>query len=795
VRAWAMAAGLKIGLFVLRKYCIRVLDDTIQYDLTDRDGPTIKMTRLEDESFDDCQKRLLLYLNSKLDIVRMDNATKFGIKGDDVYATPRDRTSVMTATNMYRMIIPGLPDQWLPMATLRPNIHPIIANILWKFDLERFAKYGYLQLDQRQVCPHNHLVSGYIRVDVGVPPLMILCLRRLSAYNLAYGGSSKYPYVANACFNPLLGLGDKLSRLPKSYVSFLPEFRFQDVHRAINYYYMYCVKVQKFKFTFDPSDLDLFKFGNTKCGYRKWQQLQDLQLDKFTRVKFTHKPSKRQAQVTIMREFLQAIFKAFDETTCGSVPFEKYLKQFITTLSIKEQNLSAIDLGLLTDDAVKDMYWKSRLFFLSNDSALHKLFLTRVKGERSYFPDCKDILGVKDARHNTLMISIGMTWTRGGAELLFNSLHGDRFDVYERVSFAGDSASNVCCTYKWKAHGDMLIGSGDIKSLDTSITAIPLVLYLMFAQIWIQRNDSDPSYRMFQYILEGCAEQLAGKTVRWIKDFVLLIGVMPSGSLETSHGDSWVVGVVYWLSYIFNVMAHSEVKVRRQIWEALANRIIGMFVYGDDFLKVYPKSLRDHINVNGFAGYMLSSHSIQFKNSEEFSSALTYLTVWNNEVVNHVYTGPSYLKRHLIRADQFNLNLINPKISKVVPWRPFPQYQWRAGVPRDRSAPIYMNLSRLIGLAYDTLGVDPMAYYYLGFVYNDTYEISARIVGANYLTDNMPRWLEEDCKYLRKINYRIEHSNFPSREELLDLCVMKREYHYPPTVGPWQMHLQDYEWW
>jgi len=790
-----MAMGMKVALFVLRKYCIKVSSNTVTYDLTDRDGPNIRMTVLEDETFDDAQRRMLLYLNSKLDIVRLENATVFGIKGDDMYATPKDRTSIMTATNMYRMVIPGLPDQWLPMATQRPNIHPIIANILWRFDLERFQKYGFLQMDQRAVCPHNHLVTNYIRVDVGVPSLMVLCLRRLSSYNLAYGGTVKYPYVANACFNPLLGLGDKLSRLPKSYVSFLPEFRFQDVHRAINYYYMYCVDLQKFKFTFEPKDLDLFKFGNTKCGYRKWQNVNDIQLDKFTRVKFVQKPSKKQAQVTIMREFLVSVFRALDDTSCGSVPYEKYLKQFITTLSIKEQNLSAIDIGNLSDEAVKDMYWKSRLFFLSNDSVLHKLFLTRIKGERTYYPDCLTALTKLPARHKTLMISIGTTWTKGGSELLFNQLHGDKFDVYERISLPGDSDINVCCTYKWVSAGEMLVGAGDIKSLDTSITAIPLMLYLMFAQIWIQRNDADPSYRMFQYILEGCAEQLAGKTVRWIRDFVLLIGVMPSGSLETSHGDSWIVGVVYWLSYIFNVMSQVDVLTRRKIWDYLINRIIGMWVYGDDFLKIYPKLLRDHVNVYGFANYLSSSHSIQMKNCEEFTSVLTYLTVRNNEVINHVYTGPSYLKRHFIRADQFNLQMHNPKVCNVVPWRPFPQYQWRAGVPRDRGAPVYINLSRLIGLAYDTIGVDPMAYYYLKFVYDETYEVSARIVGANYLTANMPRWLEEDSKYLRKINYRIEHSNFPSREELLNLLVMKREYHYPPTIGPWQMHLSDYEWW
>jgi len=790
-------SGLKVASFVVRKYCIQVneKDNMIAYDLSNREGPIIRVIKMQNEDWDQAQRRLLQILNAKLDVVRIENQVKFGVKGDDIYSTPRDRTSIMSATNMYRQIIPGLPDSWLPNATIRPNIHALIANLLWRYDLERFSKYGILQVDITQVCPHNHLVTSHIMQDVGVPSLMLLCLRAISSYNLAYGGTALYPYVSNACFNPLLGLGDKLSRLPKSYVSFLPEFRFNDVHRSLNYYYLYCVKVQKFKFTFEPDDLELFKYNNAKCGYRNWDKMKDVQLDPYLRVKFTSKPSKTQAQATLMREMLQAVFIAFNNTKEGGVPYEKYIKQFITTLSIKEQNLSAIDLGTMSDASVRELYFKSRLFFLSNDSMLHKFFLTRVKGERTYFPDCMDVFGLKSAKNMTVNISIGFTWTRGGAQLLHDAMHGDRFDQYRRISLEGDSPDNVCCTYERVSAGDMLVGSGDIKSLDTSITAMPLLLYLMFAQIWVQRDDADPSYRMFQYVLESCAEQLAGKTVRWIKDFILLIGVMPSGSLETSHGDSWVVGVVYWLAYVFNVMEKQSPEIRRQIWTALCDRFIGIWVYGDDYLKVYPKNLRDYINVESFAQYLLISHGVQMKNFEEFTSVKTYLRVVNNEVLSRVYTGPSYLKRHFIESANFNLEAHNPTIASVVPWRPFPQYQWRAGVPRDRYAPIYLNLSRLIGLAYDTLGVDPVSYHYLQFLYKHSWDYSEKMVGANYLTANMPRWLEEDIKYLRKINYRVEHSNFPSREELLKLNTTVRNYHYPPGVGTWQTHLKDNEWW
>jgi len=553
--------------------------------------------------------------------------------------------------------------------------------------------------------------------------------------------------------------------------------------------------LQQFRFSFESSDLDLFSFGDTKCGFRQWPKLDPIAVDDYTTVKFNDHPSKKQAQMVMLREMIEAYIIAIEETREGLVPYEKRIKAFITTMSIKEQNLSAIDIDKLDKDSVKEMYLKSRLFFLSNDSMLHKFFLTRIKGERTYFPDCMSIYGDKSARNQTVNISIGFTWTKGGAYMLYNAMLGERSNQWKRVSLPGDSADNVCCTWEQTSYGTQMVASGDIKSLDTSITAIPLVLYMMFAQMWIQRDDADPHYRAFQYILESCAEQLAGKTVRWIKDYMLLIGVMPSGSLETSHGDSWIVGIVYWLSYVFSVMSMVDVQIRKIIWRMLAYRLIAIFVYGDDFLKTYPRAIRDYINVDGFAAYMLASHGIQMKNKAEFGSLLTRLRVVNNEVLSRVYTGPSYLKRFLIESSNFNLEMQCPKIATVVSWRPLQQYEWRAGVPRDRSAPIYLNLSRLIGLAYDTLGVDPISYYYLYFLYKRSYEISSQLVGENYLQSNIPKWLEQDVKYLRKINFKLEHFGFPSRDYLLGLNVVDRNYHYPKNVGTWQDHLRDYEYW
>jgi hypothetical protein len=805
--------------FVARKYSasFKVGEKSIEYDFSQHGGPKISVLKQDDESWNDAQQRLLLYVNENYDIGRFRDRVLMGVKGTMVYNFPQNKLRITDATNIFPMVIPKLPNSWLPMATPMKMINPILAQIVREFDHKRLARAGVVDYDDAIACPYNHLVSGVMRHDVGIPSLFILCLRRVSSYNLAYGGNKFYPYVTNACFHPLLGLPSKLDRLAKRHASFLPGFNFNDIHRALNFYYSYCVTVVKVPFKFKVQDINLIKFNGTKTGFRQWPDLDPVVLDDITTVKFTSKPTKKQARCQLTREFMSSILMAYREVFNCPVPINKHLKQHITALAIKEQNISVTDTAEYSDKAIKDIFEKARLFFQSNDWMLHQLFSTRTKAERTYFPDPFDIygkftLGDLCPMHRTVTISIGMTWTQGGAYMLYQSINGNRMDRYERISLEGDSADCVNCTWRKVSDGDFIIASGDIKSLDTSISAILLVLYLMFAQIWVKRDDDDVDYRVFQYILEACSEHLAGKVVRWIEDFVLLLGVMPSGSLETSHGDSWVVGIIYWLGYVFNVMDKSPKDVRAVIWKMMAYRQIGIWVYGDDFLQLYRKTygkykISDFLSVDGFADYILRSHNVEMKNKQSFTTFLTYYTVRNNEVMGVVCNGerngvvdyalgPTYLKRAFISSSNFNLEMHDSEIAPVVPYRPLNQYQWRMGVPRDRAAPVYMNLARLIGLAYDTLGVDPVAYSMLRFMFYRLFEVGVKMTSKEYLTKNLPEWLKADDKYLRKINFKVSTAGFPTREYLLSLNRFNREYHKPKFgVRTWQECQDDMEWW
>jgi len=317
----------------------------------------------------------------------------------------------------------------------------------------------------------------------------------------------------------------------------------------------------------------------------------------------------------------------------------------------------------------------------------------------------------------------------------------------------------------------------------------------MFNLIYVERDDSDITYRIFQYLLEACSEQLAGKTIRWLYDYMIIMGYMPSGSLETSMGDTWIMMIFYWLSYLFFEMRQATREVRRKIWRFLKIRfIIGLF-FGDDFLIAFPLELLDApLSVDRFAEYLLRNHNVRMKSRATHFSLLTYLNVTNNEVTGYAYRGPVYLKRRFIDSRNFMLKDWEPEIADVVPWRALQQYQWRAGVPTDRTNPVFMNLPRLLGLIYDTLGVDPVAYHMLAYMYKVTYQLGVKMTSEQYIRTNMPEWVEKDKKYLLKIGYEIHDKiDCPTRGEMLKLNIFDREYHKPrfPTIRSWQESMLD----
>jgi len=349
-------------------------------------------------------------------------------------------------------------------------------------------------------------------------------------------------------------------------------------------------------------------------------------------------------------------------------------------------------------------------------------------------------------------------------------------------------------TYVKISDGIMMVADGDVEALDLNINSMMLMMYMMMGSLWIKKEDTH-MYRMYQYILEGCAEQLAGKTVRWLKDFVFMIGIMPSGSLETSHGDSWIVGVMMFLTFIFYKMRNSTKSVRVKIWRALCERRLTILITGDDFVMSYPRDLDSEIGIDRFCEYCSQVYHMKFKMKNKYTSLITYLRVINSQVMEVLFQGPIYLKRSWILSSNFNLDLTEPNIARVVPWRPFIQYKWRMAIPKNNTDVFCKNLARLIGLAYDSMGIEPITYDCLLYMYKRTY-VDSLILFRNKgeLDKRLAEWVDEDKKYYYKVGLKQIAPVFPSREKLLKRSIYNRDAHRPPHgVMSWQLWAQKAE--
>jgi len=493
-------------------------------------------------------------------------------------------------------------------------------------------------------------------------------------------------------------------------------------------------------------------------------------------------------------EIINQLNRIFEETRYD-VPLIKNLIRHITSMAPKAQRLSAHDTGKMDDESVEAIYKKLRLFFLSGDSGLHLLLKSRHQ-ERTYAPDAYEIrpdgtISSKLARNSTVHIDIGAKWTEGGAYLKYLQLYGDEMDIYDEVSTGDNDSVMINKTYVKKKEGIMMVADGDVEALDLNINSMMLMMYMMMGSLWIQKEDTH-MYRMYQYILEGCAEQLAGKTVRWLKDFVFMIGIMPSGSLETSHGDSWIVGVMMYLTFIFYRMRVVDKKTRRKIWAALCARRLTILITGDDFVMSYPRELDGEIGIDRFCEYCSQVYQMRFKQRNKYTSLVTYLRVVNSQVLEVIYQGPVYLKRSWILASNFNLEMTEPDIARVVPWRPFIQYKWRMAIPKNNTDVCYKNMARLIGLAYDSLGIEPITYDCLYFMYKRTYvEALINFRSKGELELRLQQWVDEDKKYYYKVGIKQIKAVFPSREKLLKRSIYNRDSHRPPHGAmSWQLWAQ-----
>jgi len=332
-----------------------------------------------------------------------------------------------------------------------------------------------------------------------------------------------------------------------------------------------------------------------------------------------------------------------------------------------------------------------------------------------------------------------MKWWFGGGLRLFNDLRG--FD--EEMSY----------------------DDGDFKSLDKTVKAILMDLYLKGGTIyldWAAMSKKDQV--MYKTALRTLCNCLVVKVVRIGNNiWVTMTGVMPSGIFSTSDGDSYIVLLL--ICFYIEWKRENNQGDLQEIDVALAARKVLSVVYGDDHVLGVSNMMRRFFSEQGFADYVKEYWEMDIR---QVRMCLPALTEIESDFV--VKPGLILLQRYLIKRPKH----MPVTAAVVVPWKEAVRHFVR--IPWDKEGRFHFSrvLCSIIGHAWDTLGTNLTAYYELCFLWNE-------VVCALGLTqDSIDELLRTEMKsekvrteWVKKLGMSMKDMmKFPTLEQL----VSRHEY-------------------
>jgi len=275
------------------------------------------------------------------------------------------------------------------------------------------------------------------------------------------------------------------------------------------------------------------------------------------------------------------------------------------------------------------------------------------------------------------VIRIGMKWWNGGA-------------LYVAKLLKYDSP-------------DQCFGMGDFTKIDKHIKRQFLQIYSSESLRYMKEYDP-----FFMALHKYTAESLAVKIVHLVAGkWVVMDGVMPSGHYDTSHGDSWIVSLCYYMLVASSLDGPNRVAVRK----ALAAGLIAIIVYGDDHVISVPRPLIDVLGETAFSHFCKKQGLFirDIQNDVPFFSTI-------GPFGELAVSGVSFLQRYFIRKDQIQSD-VHQDLPEVLPFRPAHKNIVKVAYGCGSERTLLDIILSLLGHMYDTMGTNLYAYEFLVFVY------------------------------------------------------------------------------
>lgn len=280
-------------------------------------------------------------------------------------------------------------------------------------------------------------------------------------------------------------------------------------------------------------------------------------------------------------------------------------------------------------------------------------------------------------------IRIGQKWNHGGAQ------------DFAEFMLAG--------------HPDIVWHTGDFEKLDKTVKDYLLSLYVASGQQYfrVARDDSQLLEDLFVLL----TEKIAVKIVNHVGGaWTLMKSAMYSGGYETSHGDSWIVLIV-WFTYVVYTMdkypKHAD-YIKRNLFKT-----IKIAVYGDDHVWSTPTKISHILNENLYQAFVLEHFDMKIRDPSTIREFFS--TVLPNGELGTV--GVVFLKRYFI-TDSDPVS----GYPFILPFKPTHESLLKLFCSKDGRPSTAV--VQAIGQAYDTLGTNRFAYDQIKLYYEYYHKIT-----------------------------------------------------------------------
>jgi len=345
------------------------------------------------------------------------------------------------------------------------------------------------------------------------------------------------------------------------------------------------------------------------------------------------------------------------------------------------------------------------------------------------------------------LICIGHKWNKGGWDRLARIL-----GVTREMAF-------------W-----LILVEGDIIKLDQSIYAVFVKIYYSWGLV--HEIQGSIAYAMKKMLLGFVCKNVVTRLTRVFCDlWEILYGKVPSGILDTSHMDSYVKLLWFFLFCVHTISMAPKDK-RRGLTDYLAAIII-MIVYGDDFL--YNKGNHAEYSVY-FSGQAYSDWLKKYLDvgMRDLRDGASLCSLHHNGWFTH--KGASFLKMYCVLNEMWTKT--NGQCI-FLPFRETREYVMRCFNGREpKNRDILDMLLSSIAHAYGTYGSNMDAYLWLMSFYESLiYE--NKLLEVSAIDDVVARLSAKDLKQYRMLGMDLDDikSGFPTVRTLREKNIWDENYH------------------